>query len=90
MCDETGVVVAETAKFIVDAEDVAKDAYVAKLSEMAAKAGWTRAETLTRLLHEGTPDLRPVQSTKTEAQKLTERRYAQPALLAFTPSRAQQ
>jgi dynein assembly factor 3, axonemal len=81
---ETGVVVTETAKFIVDAEDVAKDAYVAKLETLAKSAGWAREETLTQLLHEGTPEPRPVKGAVSEAQKAAERRYAQPALLAFT------
>lgn len=82
--DGSGVVVAETAKFIVDAEDVAKDAYVAKLAALAKEAGWSRDAALTALLHVGTPEPRPMQGTATDAQKVAESRYGQPALLAFT------
>ncbi|KPI88011.1 hypothetical protein ABL78_2887 [Leptomonas seymouri] len=86
MCAETGVVVAETAKFIVNAEDSAKDAYTAKLESLAKSAGWAKDEALSGLLREGTPDPRPVRGSVTAAQKVSESRYAQPALLAFIPS----
>lgn len=85
MCDGSAVVVAETAKFIVDAEDGAKDAYVEKLVAAAKGAGWRADHSLTRQLHDGTPDPRPTQGSMTDAQRLSEKRYAQPALLALTP-----
>ncbi|KAG5501408.1 hypothetical protein JKF63_03221 [Porcisia hertigi] len=77
------VVVAETAKFIVDAEDAAKKAYLAKLDDLARLGGWARDEALTRALHEGQPDERPVEGTMSDAQKISRERYAQPSLLAY-------
>lgn len=88
LCGDSAVVVAETAKFIVDAKDAAKDAYVARLMDTAKQAGWQKDDALTRQLHDGVPEPRPAQGTVTDAQRLSEKRYAQPAYLAFTPSPA--
>ncbi|AIN99440.1 hypothetical protein LPMP_270580 [Leishmania panamensis] len=77
------VVVAETAKFIVDAEDVAKTAYIAKLDDLARAGGWTREDALTSYLHDGKPDPLPVKGTMSDAQRVSQERYAQPSLLAY-------
>ncbi|KAG5475288.1 hypothetical protein LSCM1_03401 [Leishmania martiniquensis] len=82
------VVVAETAKFIVDAEDVAKKAYIEKLDSLARAGGWEREDALTSDLHDGNPDPPPAGGTISDAQKLSQERYAQPSLVAYVPKAA--
>ncbi|GET89704.1 hypothetical protein, conserved [Leishmania tarentolae] len=77
------VVVAETAKFIVDAEDVAKKAYIAKLDHLAQAGGWERDDKVTNSLHEGRPDPLPAKGTMSEAQRVAQERYMQPSLLGY-------
>ncbi|KAG5500940.1 hypothetical protein GH5_04528 [Leishmania sp. Ghana 2012 LV757] len=77
------VVVAETAKFIVDAEDVAKKAYLEKLDDLARAGGWVRDDALTCALHGGNPDPPPATAAMSDAQKLSRERYAQPSLVAY-------
>ncbi|EPY28114.1 hypothetical protein STCU_00314 [Strigomonas culicis] len=79
-----GVVVAETAKFIVNAEEAAKKAYEQQIHQFASQAGWAEDAALTRKLHEGQPNEKEVQgSTRSAAQETSSRRYAMPYQIAL-------
>lgn len=76
---ETAVVVAETAKFIVAAEDEAKKAYEAHIVSLANAGGWTVDEAKTALLHKNQPSERRRddvgESAISAAQQLSRARY---------------
>lgn len=73
-----GVVVAETAKFVVNAEENAKEAYVQKIKELAKAGGWSMDPTATAKLHEGQPKPKSIDGALTKQQELTLRRYEMP------------
>lgn len=79
-----GVVVAETAKFVVDAHEEAKDAFERRIEELATAAGWARDAKLTQLLHKGQPEPRKAQGSPTEAQAQAAKRYHMPFQIALT------
>lgn len=80
-----GVVVAETVKFVVDAEDPTKEAFQNKLDAAARSGGWRRDDNLTSLLHKGQPASKPMDANPSAAQKLTSGRYSMPYHIAFVP-----
>ncbi|KEG08128.1 putative dynein assembly factor 3, axonemal [Trypanosoma grayi] len=84
------VVIAETAKFVVDACDEAKIAFVDKISELAKAAGWEQNNTLTDLLHKDQPEPPKVDrsSSNNKAQKISFDRYMMPHQVALTLRRA--
>ncbi|CCW61005.1 unnamed protein product [Phytomonas sp. EM1] len=79
-----GVVVVETAKFVVDTSDAAKEAFVQKMKDMAESANWQHNEQLTALLHEGQPKLQEPKGELTTAKKQSLSRYRSPFQLSFT------
>ena len=78
-----GVVIAETAKFIIDATDEAKETFVAKINALCGPHGWSEAEDLTKKLHERQPPLKELTGAPTEGQKRSIRRYHMPFQVAF-------
>lgn len=80
------VVIAETAKFVLDAEDEAKEAFVTRATELVACGGWQRDEAVTAVLHQDQPKPRSSEEggSQTPAQQLARKRYSSPYQLAFT------
>eukprot|EP00796_Vickermania_ingenoplastis_P008743 gene8744-6149_t len=78
------VVVAETAKFIVDAEEEAKDAFTERILGAARAAQWKNNVQLTAALHKGQPEPRKEDGTASKAQQLSLKRYAKPYQIALT------
>ncbi|RNF17566.1 putative dynein assembly factor 3, axonemal [Trypanosoma conorhini] len=82
------VVVAETAKFVLDARDEAKAAFVNKIQELAGAANWEQNDALTDLLHADQPE--PPKCAKdspsVKAQKVALERHQMPYQLALTRS----
>ncbi|CAD2215564.1 hypothetical protein AGDE_05078 [Angomonas deanei] len=78
-----GIVLAETAKFIVDAEEEAKVAYEDKILEFATAGGWGKDAPLTAHLHENQPEPKKGSEAETTAQQTTLRRYNMPFQIAL-------
>nr|CCC94733.1 conserved hypothetical protein [Trypanosoma congolense IL3000] len=85
---KNSVVVAETAKFVVDIMDEGKEMFLEKIAELAAAAGWERNEEITKALHKDQPD--PPKATSSSANskagKLAAKRYDMPHQIALTRS----
>ncbi|KAG8348163.1 hypothetical protein TRVL_01012 [Trypanosoma vivax] len=87
MADDA-VVVAETAKFVVDARDEAKTAFVDKISELANAAGWATDDELTNRLHCDQPEPPKVDdNSSNKAAEVSYRRYMMPYQIALTQSK---
>ncbi|KAH9593023.1 protein of unknown function DUF4470 [Trypanosoma melophagium] len=86
MNERDGVVIAETAKFVVDARDEAKNAFVEKICELANVANWEENKSLTELLHKNQPEPPKVDvnASQNKAQKISLDRYKMPYQLALT------
>ncbi|PWV19664.1 hypothetical protein C3747_9g268 [Trypanosoma cruzi] len=82
------VVVAETAKFVIDARDGAKSAFVNKIRELARAANWEQNDVLTDLLHVDQPEPPKVDdnSSNMKTQKMALERHQMPYQLALTRS----
>lgn len=78
------VVVAETAKFIVEAEDDAKDAFVERIVSSARAANWKNDLGLTAQLHKEIPEPRKYEGAESNAQKISKRRYDRSHQVALT------
>lgn len=74
---EDAVVVAETAKFVVDAREETKRAFVSKIWDLAEAAKWEKNDVLTELLHADQPDPPKIDedSSTSKAQRMTLERY---------------
>ncbi|ORC91640.1 putative dynein assembly factor 3, axonemal [Trypanosoma theileri] len=83
---EDAVVIAETAKFVVDARDEAKKAFLQKILELANAAQWEENEGLTAILHKDQPEAPKVDVTSSQhkAHKISLDRYKMPYQLALT------
>lgn len=84
-CASHAIVVAETAKFILDAEEEAKELFVKRIIETANESGWSNDVRLTARLHEGQP--KPKKREKGCESKMDEiaaKRYSFPHQIALT------
>lgn len=78
------VIVAETAKFIIDAEEEAKDAFTSRILDAARASNWKNNVQLTAKLHKGQPEPRKEEGTVSTAQEMSAKRYAKPHQIALT------
>lgn len=78
------VVVVETAKFILDAEDEAKNAFAERIIAAATASKWKNDLQLTAKLHRGQPDPKKDDGAPSKAQELSKQRYAKPHQIALT------
>ncbi|RHW67585.1 hypothetical protein DPX39_110018500 [Trypanosoma brucei equiperdum] len=83
---EDAVVVAETAKFVIDMRDEGKKAFVNKICELARAANWNRNEDITKSLHKDQPDPQKVDenSSNNKAALMAKERYEMPYQIALT------
>lgn len=83
------VVVAETAKFVIDANDDCKHAFVKKICDLAEAANWEKNNDLTDLLHVDQPAPPKVDdiTSATNAQKMAFDRHQLPFHVALTRRR---
>lgn len=78
------VIVAETAKFILDAEESGKDIFVQRILEQAKVAAWQHNLHLTAELHKGQPAPKKEEGVVSKAQEVSAVRYAKPHQVALT------
>ncbi|CCW71118.1 unnamed protein product [Phytomonas sp. Hart1] len=81
---DSGVVVMETVKFVVDVNDTTKEAFVQKIKDMAESGNWQQDDKLTAFLHECQPELEATKGEPTTAQLLSSSRYTSPFQISLT------
>ena len=86
MCED-GVIVAETVKFVMDATDEGKDAFVSKLNSLALAEGWAHRPGLTSHLHARQPPPKKRETEPTALQVRADQRCTKPTHLAFTKNK---
>lgn len=82
------VIVAETAKFILDAEEEGKELFLNRILEAARESDWDNDVRLTAQLHDGQPKPKKVEThTLSKADEIAAKRYALPHQIALTKRR---
>jgi dynein assembly factor 3 len=81
---DDGTVFCETIKFVIDAKDEAKQAFIDKISEFGKPHGWMADPVRTEQLQSEVPPPKSFETAPSEAMKRSASRYKSPAIVALT------